>query len=93
MDALAELEKLRRQALRPAKSRRGEGPSARQARGTLDVSLPAEDLHRLSNARIMLRLEDTAGEPVGEAQSLQVSINPDEGALKLLFEIELRVRE
>lgn len=86
LDALAELEKLRKDAIRPrASARNGKHEISKD----FQLTLQREALHRARHFRLSLQLEDEQRQAVDEAQQLVVDIDNASELEKLLLRLNI----
>lgn len=97
MDALAELEKLRRQALqpRPNAAAATQGNGHKEIRRELKYDLAQADLRRASRLSMTLQLEDKDQQVVDEVRQIHIDIEDASSLEQLLlrFKIALNARE
>lgn len=92
MDALAELEKLRRQALQPAPgsgSRGGEDNGHKEIRRELQFDLAKTDLQRACRFSLTLQLEDQDQQVVDEVREVHVDIDNASSMEQLLLRLKI----
>lgn len=86
-DALAELEKLRQETIRPRASARSNGK--REINRDFRVTLKRQALTRAHRFSLILQLEDADQQLVDEAQHLHVDIDDAESLEKLLLRLNI----
>lgn len=87
LDALAELEKLRHQAMRPTL-----GAGTREVRHKQAFPISPENLHPARRLHLRLELRDQEGRPLGEGQDLDLDLDEMQGAEKLLLRLQLALK-
>ena len=92
MDALAELEKLRRQALHPKSGKSGQALT-RGTRRHVEVAFPRIDLRSGQRVRVSLRIEDEDQQVLGESRQAEIELQEGESLEKLRLVVALKAEE
>ena len=87
LDALAELEKLRKQTLRPKSQVSANG--RQEIKKSLSVNLPAGDLNRARRFSLTLQLEDADHQLLDQARQFHVDLDAGQSLDDVLLSLKI----